>query len=69
MLPGGESTVIGLLAQRGGLLEPLRAFVRAGRPVFGTCAGMVLLADEVIGQKQDGQALLGGLDACACDFS
>jgi 5'-phosphate synthase pdxT subunit len=65
VLPGGESTTIGLLAQRGGLLEPMRAFIQAGRPVFGTCAGMVLLADEVIGQKHDGQALLGGLDAGA----
>lgn len=97
VLPGGESTSIGLLASKTGLvlnvsqlkfllpchifqwcqsqlhlcfsfcalqLEPLREWVHAQRrPVFGTCAGLVMLADRALGQKQNGQPLLGGLDA------
>jgi len=60
ILPGGESTTMGLVARRTGLLEPLRKFVHE-RPAFGTCAGMILLADEATGQKKGGQELLGGL--------
>lgn len=48
IIPGGESTTIGLLAQKWGLLEPLRAFARSGRPIWGTCAGMILLAKEIV---------------------
>jgi 5'-phosphate synthase pdxT subunit len=59
VIPGGESTVIGKLAARFGLLEPLRERARAGLPVLGTCAGMILLAREVEGPPQD---LLGVLD-------
>jgi 5'-phosphate synthase pdxT subunit len=59
VIPGGESTVIGKLAARYGLLEPLRERVAAGLPVLGTCAGMILLAREVEGPPQD---LLGVLD-------
>ena len=59
VVPGGESTVIGKLARRYGLLEPLRERVRAGLPVLGTCAGMIFLAREVEGPPQD---LLGVLD-------
>ncbi len=59
VVPGGESTVIGKLAARYGLLEPLRERARAGLPVFGTCAGMIFLAREVEGPPQD---LLGVLD-------
>ena len=59
VIPGGESTVIGKLAARYGLLDPLRERARAGLPVFGTCAGMILLAREVEGPPQD---LLGVLD-------
>jgi pyridoxal 5'-phosphate synthase pdxT subunit len=59
VIPGGESTVIGKLAARYGLLEPLRERARAGLPVFGTCAGMILLAREVEGPPQD---LIGVLD-------
>jgi 5'-phosphate synthase pdxT subunit len=47
VLPGGESTAQGLIAQRCGLLAPLAAFVSSGRPVWGTCAGLVLLADRL----------------------
>ena len=59
VVPGGESTVIGKLAARYGLLEPLRERAAAGLPVFGTCAGMIFLAKEVEGPPQD---LLGVLD-------
>ena len=43
ILPGGESTVMSLLARRYDLFEPLQAFAREGKPVFGTCAGAILL--------------------------
>lgn len=62
VLPGGESTAIALAAERCGLLEPLRAWVRAKRPVWGTCAGLILVAERAEGQKEGGQALVGGLD-------
>jgi 5'-phosphate synthase pdxT subunit len=62
IIPGGESTTMGLVAERWGLVAPLRAWVRAGRPTWGTCAGMILLAERATGQKQGGQPLLGGLD-------
>jgi pyridoxal 5'-phosphate synthase pdxT subunit len=47
ILPGGESTTIGKLARAYGLIEPVRALARAGRPVWGTCAGMILLARDI----------------------
>ena len=62
ILPGGESTTMGLVAERWGLVEPLRAWVRSGRPTWGTCAGMIMLSDRAIGQKEGGQTLVGGLD-------
>ncbi len=62
IIPGGESTTMGLIAERWGLVAPLRAWVQAGRPTWGTCAGMILLANQAIHQKQGGQPLLGGLD-------
>ncbi len=62
IIPGGESTSMALVAERWGLVEPLRAWVNAGRPVWGTCAGMILLADHADGQKRGGQTLIGGLD-------
>lgn len=62
IIPGGESTSMGLIAERWGLVEPLRAWVHGGRPTWGTCAGMILLAARATGQKRDGQPLLGGLD-------
>jgi len=62
IIPGGESTTIALLARLAGLLEPLRAFVGAqGKPVWGTCAGAILLAEAVVGAKKGGQELLGGI--------
>ena len=62
IIPGGESTSMGLIAERWGLVEPLRAWVHGGHPTWGTCAGMILLANQAIHQKQGGQPLLGGLD-------
>lgn len=61
VLPGGESTTIGKLARAFGMLEPLREAVATGLPVLGTCAGMVMLADRVLGAAA-GQETLGGLD-------
>jgi pyridoxal 5'-phosphate synthase pdxT subunit len=51
VLPGGESTTIGKLLDRFGLLEPLTERVRAGVPLYGTCAGMILLANEIVGDE------------------
>lgn len=62
IIPGGESTTMGLIAERWGLVEPLRQWVHGGRPTWGTCAGMLLLAERATGQKHGGQPLLGGLD-------
>lgn len=47
ILPGGESTVMGKLLREGGMLEILQEKINAGLPVFGTCAGLILLAKEV----------------------
>jgi 5'-phosphate synthase pdxT subunit len=59
IIPGGESTTIGKMAVRFGLLDPLKSAIEDGLPVYGTCAGLILLAVAVT----DGdQALLGVLD-------
>ncbi|KAJ9526110.1 hypothetical protein QJQ45_009565 [Haematococcus lacustris] len=62
IIPGGESTTQALVAQRWGLIPELQSFASAGRPIWGTCAGMIFLAERAEGQKKGGQALLGGLD-------
>ncbi|KAM7186411.1 Class I glutamine amidotransferase-like protein [Naviculisporaceae sp. PSN 640] len=63
IIPGGESTTMSIVAQRLGLLEPLREFVKVEqKPVWGTCAGLVLLAEEASAVKKGGQELIGGLD-------
>ena len=51
VLPGGESTTIGKLLDRFGLLEPLAERARDGMPLYGTCAGAILMAAEVIGRE------------------
>lgn len=56
IIPGGESTTIGKLAMAYRLLEPIRRMAEAGKPIWGTCAGMILLADEV---EEDAPPLLG----------
>jgi 5'-phosphate synthase pdxT subunit len=61
VLPGGESTTISTLLALFGLLDPLRDRVRDGLPVYGSCAGMILLADEVLDGRPD-QQTVGGLD-------
>ena len=52
VVPGGESTTIGKLADRFGLLQPIREAVRGGLPAFGTCAGMIFLAAGTTGEPQ-----------------
>ena len=61
VLPGGESTTISRLLEVFELLEPLRKHVAEGLPVYGSCAGMVLLAAEVLDGRPDQQGV-GGLD-------
>ena len=61
VLPGGESTTMIRLARVFDLLEPLRSRVGSGMPVYGTCAGMILLADHLL-DARDGQETLGGID-------
>jgi 5'-phosphate synthase pdxT subunit len=61
VLPGGESSVIDKLARAFGLQAPLREAIRSGLPVYGTCAGLILLADRVEGAIA-GQESFGGLD-------
>ena len=60
VFPGGESTTIGLLADRYGLVEPLREAIVGGLPVLGTCAGMIFLAAGTTESRP--QAQLGVLD-------
>jgi 5'-phosphate synthase pdxT subunit len=59
IIPGGESTTIGKLMVRFGLDEPIREAARAGKPIWGTCAGMILLAKDIGGLKQP---LIGVMD-------
>lgn len=61
VIPGGESTTMDKLVRAFGLQEPLRSRIAAGLPVFGTCAGMILLADR-IADGATGQQTLGGMD-------
>jgi len=63
IVPGGESTTISLVAARSGMLDPLRHFVKVKRkPTWGTCAGLILLAESANRTKKGGQELIGGLD-------
>jgi 5'-phosphate synthase pdxT subunit len=61
VLPGGESTTMAKLAHTFDLLDPLRERVGAGMPTFGTCAGMILLADRIL-DGVVGQETIGGID-------
>ncbi|MWL55301.1 pyridoxal 5'-phosphate synthase glutaminase subunit PdxT, partial [Escherichia coli] len=61
VIPGGESTVMMRLIAQGDLLEPLRERIAAGMPAYGSCAGMILLADRIL-DGAAGQQTLGGLD-------
>jgi len=55
IVPGGESTTIGKLLVAYGLERPIQAAARAGLPVWGTCAGMILLARDIVGGEPDGR--------------
>ncbi|MBF6212852.1 pyridoxal 5'-phosphate synthase glutaminase subunit PdxT [Nocardia puris] len=59
VIPGGESTAISNLLVAFDLLEPLRARLRAGMPAYGSCAGMILLASEVLDTRPDAEHLSG----------
>ncbi|WP_217183972.1 pyridoxal 5'-phosphate synthase glutaminase subunit PdxT [Streptomyces sp. AC495_CC817] len=61
VIPGGESSVIDKLSRIFGLQEPIRAAIGRGMPMLGTCAGLILLADEVV-DAIEGQESFGGLD-------
>jgi 5'-phosphate synthase pdxT subunit len=61
VLPGGESTTISKLAALFGLMEPLRAAIRDGLPVYGTCAGLIMVADKIL-DPRSGQETFGGID-------
>ena len=58
IIPGGESTTIGKLAVRYGLLDPLRRRAREGLPIWGTCAGLIFMARDLDGIQQPGLNLM-----------
>ncbi|MCB0936878.1 MAG: pyridoxal 5'-phosphate synthase glutaminase subunit PdxT [Mycobacterium sp.] len=64
VIPGGESTAMSLLLREFHLLEPLRARLAGGMPAYGSCAGMILLASEILDAGEPGReaAALGGID-------
>ena len=61
VIPGGESTVIDKLSRMFGLTVPIRAAIKSGMPVLGTCAGLILLAEDLADATAD-QETFGGLD-------
>ena len=61
VIPGGESSVIDKLSRMFGLAGPLKDAISSGMPVYGTCAGLIMLADTVL-DAIDGQQTLGGFD-------
>jgi len=63
VIPGGESTTMSILAVKNNLLEPLREF-RANHPVYGSCAGLIMLAEEITDGRSD-QQTIGGLHITA----
>jgi len=62
IIPGGESTSMSLIGSKDNLLEEITGWVRKGNPVWGTCAGCIMLAKDVQGQKLGGQGLIGSMD-------
>src|ERR1700674_441005 len=64
IIPGGESTTIGKIATQYGLIEPIREMVAQGKPVWATCAGMIVLAKDVgmTGHSGMKQPLVGVMD-------
>ncbi len=61
VIPGGESTTIAQLSEVFGIYNDIKRRINEGMPVFGSCAGMILLANEILDAKQ-GQKTFGGLD-------
>lgn len=61
VIPGGESSVIDKLSRAFGMQHPIREAIRSGLPVYGTCAGLILLADRIT-DGIEGQETFGGLD-------
>jgi 5'-phosphate synthase pdxT subunit len=61
ILPGGESTTIALLAKNYGIIEPLKKRIAQGMPTYGSCAGMILLADRIV-DGVEGQQTFGGIN-------
>jgi 5'-phosphate synthase pdxT subunit len=61
IIPGGESTTIGKLMRTYGFIETLQQFSTEGKPVFGTCAGLIVVAKEIMGQAENH---LGLMDIC-----
>lgn len=61
IIPGGESTTMYKLARAFDLFDPLKDFVHSGKAIYGSCAGMIMLADHIV-DGIDGQETLGGLD-------
>jgi pyridoxal 5'-phosphate synthase pdxT subunit len=62
VLPGGESTTMIKLARTFEMLEPLRKYIQAGLPAYGSCAGMILLADRVDAEGSPLEETIGGID-------
>jgi len=61
IIPGGESTTIVSLSKTFGLFEPIKNRIAKGMPTYGSCAGMIMLADHIVGAKE-GQETFGGID-------
>lgn len=61
VIPGGESSVMDKLVRLFDMFEPLKAAIAGGLPVFGTCAGLIMLSDHIL-DAMDDQKTLGGLD-------
>lgn len=61
VIPGGESSVMDKLSRMFGLADPLKRAIAAGLPAYGTCAGLIMLADTLL-DSIDGQQTLGGFD-------
>ena len=61
-----ESTTMAIIGERWGLFPKLKEWVAEEKPIWGTCAGMILLSDHAIKQAQGGQSLVGGLDVHVC---
>lgn len=62
IIPGGESTAMGIIEEN--VFQEISNHIKKGKAVWGTCAGLILLANTIIGQKKDGQKNIGGLDVC-----